>query len=668
MFTLLLITTTLLTLTTQTTPLYCGPGEGATPSPLPPSCVLCPPGTFSPGGFSPTCTPCTANTTLSAPPPLTLWSRPGAASSSECRCGSGLVFLGHTPSGVVCESCPRGAICSPGATHPLPPARGWAPTPGHTLCPSIDSNSISIGNNEGGDGNNEGGNCVVRSSFVKCLSPALCPGPGCAAGHEGELCGACAPGHYRIFRECHLCTSSPGLRTAAVVVGYLLAMGVVPALGASSGLLRGWAPVLVAFVQDAGLVFLLPVVWPPALSVPLKWASASLVNTDLLALECLAPELSFYHLWAIRLLTPVLAVAVVLVATLVKAGLASLAASLAEKRTARGAAARGGARGGVYQVPLPGEAPRGGRSMFLRMFSGHRREDARRRRAHALNSLAYLGIVVHPLFLLNAVSLFACEGVGGAGSRLVFAPHISCYDEAWWKAMPFATAATVLAGVAAPLGFSFLLARIGKSRHDRDMALRLGSLYVAYRPSVYFWGGVKAGFRAVLAGLACTTYTPILVVAFSLTVRFWMLMCEAFFLPYARSEINSYHITALLAVFSTHLYGLSLLARTSPDAPPPGQEPITLAAVLILAVALLLLLGASLRALYHYLRAFSRYHIPFKFKTSDRAALKAMLTSRAYRLVDDLEEAEVVALMQAANTIQALGRKRLRKRAHGTLF
>ncbi|KNC46623.1 uncharacterized protein AMSG_03060 [Thecamonas trahens ATCC 50062] len=598
--------------------LYCPPGHApSSGSGGTTFCAVCPAGTYSSGGESASCRECEAEASGTSAPGST-WSLPGAWNVSLCRCASGFAFVAPAGDGSVfsCEPCPPGALCARGTEPPLPAAPGWY---------RLDA---------------------AGTRFAPCAARSACGGPsGCDAGHTGELCGACARGYYRIHWECHECSAAPILRMAAVLGGYVAVMGAVT-LTVPVGVLRGWLPLVMAFLQDIGLVYLLPVVWPRVVGTALKWASVSLVNADLLALECVFPGLTFYQLWGVSLLGPVLVVAVVSTAY-------------------------------VSAVAVCGrsEGSGSGRSMVARMFSnggggsGNRRSTmgggARSdRAAHATNAVVYMLLVVHPLFLFKAVSLFACEGHGAAGTRLIFAAHIPCYDRAWWLAMPVAAAASALGAVVAPAGLAALLLHVGHARHDRDMALKYGALYVSFRPSMYGWVAIKASFRAVLAGLACTTYTPVLVVVASLMVRFAVLLAEAFFMPYLRPELNAYHIACLIATFVAHLFGLSLVALGD-GADADAVWRIALAVAGIMAVVLLALAVKAGEASYFYLRKFSRYHIPFKFKSSDRAALKALVVSRVYRLFDRLDEDDQRTLVVAANTVQALQAKRLHKRGLG---
>ena len=248
----------------QTTCTDCPPGT-QTPNPGSTRCVACPPDTYTDIAGTGTCGAC----------PASMKSNSGASALTACRCEIGTVQLSNTQ----CWPCDLLRTKCEVLGRELP-----IPFRGHWTDPGEPRRTYD---------------CIPSASCVekftedevrdrRCAGQRFSPLSGDVA-YVGDGCYKCQANHYRHAGHCHSCGTQQRARWRlgvlillyAVVVGLLLEVAGSPAVGALG--------ILVTFLQISASMKYLSIAWPKAMFAWLTVTSASYLDLELWAAECVSP-------------------------------------------------------------------------------------------------------------------------------------------------------------------------------------------------------------------------------------------------------------------------------------------------------------------------------------------------------------------------------------------
>ncbi|KNC46117.1 uncharacterized protein AMSG_00235 [Thecamonas trahens ATCC 50062] len=501
-------------------------------------CVACEEGTYGRNVTS-TVTECTQC------PGLT--NAPEASSSwRNCTCvvGTWLTSRGHRAN-APCESCPRGATCLGGLSHPQS-------LPGFYEHPA-------------GSGR-----------FLECTR-AGCLGNGrCRDGYTGFLCGTCQNGFYSLSdTECATCPKSAN----SVFVSGMAILIVVASLG---GLFVAWSVTRVTKVNEAYtlacsgsvtseqrarqllLVLFrqrtLPVslgmivvafqvvdilgsanfAWDSASSAVLSIFGAFSVNPQLVAAEC---AVATYHtLYVVSVATPI---AMLGIALLVNLAL-RLAAHFVHIPLF----------GGTGQIPL--------RSLVDSVI-------------FTLAPVLYIPIA------RAALALFDCVILPDGSIVLDSDVGVKCFDAKWWRIFPLGIVAIFGFVLGLPLYFAMMLVRKRTVLFELTTTLRFGSLYRNFRRHHYY--GEVLSLCKRLAIVVVTTFLSRQQLV-QIALLFGIFVAALYFVgtrqPYYFPLYNDLDVRLSVVLCAILLIGTGAYAERSSGTPTTAFSVATIVAVVSL--------------------------------------------------------------------------------------
>ena len=146
-----------------------------------------------------------------------------------------------------------------------------------------------------------------------CIAPcepanACLGGNACATGYDSQppnyRCSNCASGYYKQAATCVKCPDSP----AAVFIVFILIVVAVGGLGfvlSKKGVNIAVASIGVDYFQVLAIFSQANITWPAAIKSLFNILSAFNLNIEIVAPECLIPNVSFVQKWAFILCLPV---------------------------------------------------------------------------------------------------------------------------------------------------------------------------------------------------------------------------------------------------------------------------------------------------------------------------------------------------------------------------
>ncbi|CAE7826972.1 unnamed protein product, partial [Symbiodinium sp. KB8] len=218
--------------------------------------------------------------------------------------------------GELCEPCPIGGVCEPHRVScvqfindtrygtevctqymaPYAQPEHWRltlPTP-NRFCDQLNRGNRTYPNN---------GTCFF---FAGCDPPNACAGRNlCTEGYEGERCGQCVLGFFRLDGECVKCPDLAGLYIALFVIGILVICAGGYWLN-KQNINLAFISIGVDYLQVLALFARTKIAWPPVIKNLFRFMSVFNLNIDLAAPECLNPEMQYDVKWAAIMLLPVL--------------------------------------------------------------------------------------------------------------------------------------------------------------------------------------------------------------------------------------------------------------------------------------------------------------------------------------------------------------------------
>jgi hypothetical protein len=216
--------------------------------------------------------------------------------------------------GETCAPCMSGAVCL-GFDPSYGPQTGA--DPGEHMYPIPVRGFYNLNATDGTTtGMSDACPAEVRALFpdrdvciVRCEPPEACLGANeCAYGYASKApmfrCASCATGFYKRATECVKCPDSPW----ALVIGF--AMLVVFGGGAAYMLNRmniniAYAAIAIDYFQVLAIFAMARVAWPPAILTLFHILSAFNLNIEIVAPECIVPDLSFQRKWSFVMALPV---------------------------------------------------------------------------------------------------------------------------------------------------------------------------------------------------------------------------------------------------------------------------------------------------------------------------------------------------------------------------
>ena len=263
----------------QTTCSECPPGT-QTPVPGSTRCSACPPDTYTALPGTGTCGACPAN----------MKSNSGASALTACRCEIGTVQLSDTQ----CWPCDLFRTKCEVLGRELP-----IPYKGHWQDPGEPRRTYD---------------CIPSAACVEKFTEDEVKDRRCAGqrfkrlsgdvAYVGDGCYQCQANHYRHAGHCHSCGSASRARWRlaalvllyAAIVGLLLEVAGSPAVGALG--------ILVTFLQISASMKYLSIAWPKDMYAWLTVTSASYLDLELWAGECVSGKWSYFAKYTVAMVQP----------------------------------------------------------------------------------------------------------------------------------------------------------------------------------------------------------------------------------------------------------------------------------------------------------------------------------------------------------------------------
>ena len=302
----------------QTTCTDCPPGT-QTPDPGSTRCEACPPDTFAAQAGTALCPSC----------PARMRSDSGASALESCRCEIGTAQLSDTecwPCDLVRTKCEALGLALPIPFHghwtdPLEPRRTYDCIPAAACVEKFTEDEVR--------NRRCAGQRFARSDA--------------AVAYVGDGCFECASNHYRHAGHCHSCGSATRARwrLASLVLLYAACVGVLIEVAGSPA--AGALGILLTFLQISASMKYLSVEWPRELFAWLTATSASYLDLELWAAECVFPNgWTYFAKYRMAMLQPLVWLSVIFVSVFARVARRVLAEYLRRARVA--ARARANAR------------------------------------------------------------------------------------------------------------------------------------------------------------------------------------------------------------------------------------------------------------------------------------------------------------------------------------
>ena len=189
--------------------------------------------------------------------------------------------------GELCMACPQGGLCAGGLSYPSATAGYFNLNSSYPLaepCPS----SNQVFNRDG----------TTRDlCLVACAPAAACVGNNrCATGYistsPAYRCNSCDKSYYKRADECIRCPDSPIM----VIIGCLLIVMFLAGVGFflnKYNVNMAFLSIAIDYFQVVSIFLQTKIAWPPVIKNLMYVLSAFNLNLDIVAPECLVPDVSY---------------------------------------------------------------------------------------------------------------------------------------------------------------------------------------------------------------------------------------------------------------------------------------------------------------------------------------------------------------------------------------
>jgi len=186
-----------------------------------------------------------------------------------------------------------------------------------------------------------------------------------------------------------------------------------------------------------------------------------------------------------------------------------------------------------------------------------------RRRAFARLSTKFWKLILFTLFLMyptisrKVLAFFVCRTING-DPYLVADFSLFCYTERWYGYLPLSIVMILVYPLGIPVGFWFVLRHHRKQLEEPDVLAKVGFLYAAYAPSVWWFEMAdminKLAMTSLILFLPQSSRMPVGMVW---TICYMMLVL--LMQPYLRKDDDGLLLLAELEIFTLVLFGFVLI-------------------------------------------------------------------------------------------------------------
>ena len=498
-------------------------------------CFICPVTEFQPDEGQAACMACPENTESIFKGVY------GADDVAQCQCQAGY-YIEEQVTGVACDACPDGGVCT-GATALPVPARGyWA---------SED----------------------VRTEFFECPALEACPGGAyetCAEGHTGVQCAECLDGYYLLDRECRTCPSA-GANVAIIIfvclafflLAYILYASAKSSRNRANYSVRGGlgqcVAIFVTYCQISAIFFRWDVSWPSYVESVMRSVSFFNFNTEVFALQCNG---TFFPQASTRLIFTLVSPLIFVLVLAIGFALGKVHEAFVR------------ATGDKYEAKHPGAAQRppagsGLGAWFSWKVARFRTVSRKPRAVHYANAVVRFADFAYVFLVMASLELFNCQDQPNGDATWVIRPSVRCEeDDTWWAFLPVTVIGILAYLVAIPLVFALALRNhhrkvFGFDGTKRPRIALFSVLWSPFKNDYYWWQMVVIARKFAVPFIVVTWGTSMEPMTYTLLTTFLLFAfacLQIYYKPYRYQSVNNFELFALAGHVLVLVAGLVYVA------------------------------------------------------------------------------------------------------------